>query len=54
MYLAPWNRPPRRARRAWVAVEVATPLVFCALYWLLVQALGRVASDHHGCEGDLP
>ncbi|XXY46410.1 hypothetical protein WME91_41060 [Sorangium sp. So ce269] len=39
---------------AWVAVELATPLAFFLMYWLFMRAIGRVANDHHGCEGDLP
>lgn len=37
---------------AWVFVELAMPLAFFLTYWLFMRAIGRVANDHHGCDGD--
>lgn len=39
---------------AWVFVELAMPLLFLVMYGLFMRAIGRVANDRHGCEGDLP
>jgi hypothetical protein len=39
---------------AWVVVELALPVVFLLMYGLFMRAIGRVANDRHGCEGDLP
>lgn len=39
---------------AWLLVELALPLVFLLMYGLFMRAIGRVANDRHGCEGDLP
>ena len=60
----PHGRPPRvRALRlpglaaafgaAWVAVELAMPVVFLVMYWAFMRAIGRVANDWHDCEGSL-
>jgi hypothetical protein len=38
---------------AWVFVELAMPLAFVLTYWLFMRAIGRVANDRHGCDGDL-
>ena len=38
---------------AWVLVEFALPVVFLLMYGLFMRAIGRVANDRHGCEGDL-
>ena len=38
---------------AWVLVELVAPLTFFLTYWLFMRAIGRVANDRHGCEGDL-
>ncbi|MFO0625216.1 MAG: B-box zinc finger protein [Polyangiales bacterium] len=38
---------------AWVLVELALPVVFLLMYGLFMRAIGRVANDRHGCEGDL-
>ena len=38
---------------AWVAVELAMPVVFLVMYWAFMRAIGRVANDWHGCEGSL-
>lgn len=38
---------------AWVAVELALPVVFLVMYWAFMRAIGRVANDRHGCEGSL-
>jgi hypothetical protein len=38
---------------AWVAVELAMPVVFLVVYWAFMRAIGRVANDRHGCEGSL-
>ena len=38
---------------AWVAVELAMPVVFLVMYWAFMRAIGRVANDRHGCEGSL-
>jgi hypothetical protein len=34
-------------------VELVAPLTFFLTYWLFMRAIGRVANDRHGCEGDL-
>ncbi|MFS8067444.1 MAG: hypothetical protein ACMG6S_13870, partial [Byssovorax sp.] len=38
---------------AWVAVELAMPVVFLVMYWAFMRAIGRVANDWHSCEGSL-
>src|SRR6185436_19635838 len=35
---------------AWVFVELAMPLVFFLMYWLLMRAIGRVAKDRHDAQ----
>jgi hypothetical protein len=35
---------------AWLFVEVLAPILFSAIYWLLMRAIGRVANDGHHCE----
>ncbi len=36
---------------AWILVEIAMPLVFFLVYWVLMKAIGRVANDRHECKG---
>lgn len=38
---------------AWILVEIAMPLVFFLVYWVLMKAIHRAARDHHDCEGKL-
>ncbi len=38
---------------AWLLVEIALPLAFFLMYGLFMRAIGRVANDRHGCEGQL-
>lgn len=38
---------------AWILVELAMPLVFFMIYWVLMKAIARAATDHHDCEKDL-
>jgi hypothetical protein len=38
---------------AWILVELAMPLVFFLVYWVLMKAIGRAARDNHDCEGGL-
>jgi hypothetical protein len=38
---------------AWIFVELLMPLIFFLMYWLFMRAIGRVARDRRGCEGDL-
>lgn len=38
---------------AWIFVELALPIAFVLTYWLFMRAIGRVANDRHGCEGDV-
>lgn len=35
---------------AWIFVELALPVIFFLMYWLLMRAIGRVANDRHACE----
>lgn len=37
---------------AWIFVELAMPLAFFLTYWLFMRAIGRVANDRHGCDGN--
>ena len=39
---------------AWLLVEVVLPVVVFAVYYFVTRAIGRVARDDHGCQGDLP
>jgi hypothetical protein len=38
---------------AWVLVELAMPLCFFLMYWMLMRAIGHVSRDRHDCEGAL-
>jgi hypothetical protein len=38
---------------AWVVVELAFPVVFFFLYWLVIRMIARIANDRHGCQGNL-
>ncbi|HEU4536566.1 MAG TPA: hypothetical protein VFS00_20720 [Polyangiaceae bacterium] len=41
------------AGASFLVAEVVLPMVFMGCYWLLHRAIGRVANDRHGCEGNL-
>jgi len=42
------------AAAAWLVVEVVFPMLFFAVYYFVVEAIGRVARDRHDCAGNLP
>ena len=39
---------------SWLLVELALPVLFFLLYWLVLKAIARVTNDRHGCEGSVP